>query len=220
MEGTAMDFWSVVLSSVGGSVALNLALAFLLREIISSRLKRAIDHEYKIKEALMKAELDGKLHAAEAATERLLDEHKTRFSKLHAARANAIKQLYRSLITLEEEVGAAIRPFRSAGTTAADEEKQRHAASVAYSNFSRLFTKNRIYFTEHDCGLIEKLRDQAKKAYIDYTTYDVLPDETMDVKERIEERKLQAEAYKAMVESFPKLRQELEKEFRKTLGFE
>ena len=61
-------------------------------------------------------------------------------------------------------------------------------------------------------------REIARKAYIDYTTFEVLPEE-LEVKDKIAERQLRYKAYEAMTNAFPALRKRLEDEFRAAMGF-
>lgn len=66
------DFWSIFSFSVGGASICSIALTFLLREWISNRLKKSIQHEY-----------DVKLEGYKAGYQKLLDENRIAYSWWH-----------------------------------------------------------------------------------------------------------------------------------------
>ena len=71
-----MGYWTTVLSSIGGSVGLTVLVGFLLRDWISTRIHKSIEHEYSVKEVKLKAELEGKLEGEKAAYQKVLDENR------------------------------------------------------------------------------------------------------------------------------------------------
>lgn len=82
-----MSGWiKILLSSVVFSTLASAALVWLLREWISARLKKSIQHEY-----------DVKLEAYKAAYQKMLAENEIRFGRWHEEKAKAIKDIYINL---------------------------------------------------------------------------------------------------------------------------
>jgi len=202
------DFWRPLFTAfVGGGAA---------STILSVWFKNRVKNEYKLKQIKLENELEGKLEGIKTGYQKVLDENQVRFSRLHADRADVIKELYRRLIKAEEEVGAAVSPMQPSSDEA--QKKQKQAAKQAFDEFSHYFTENRIFLTPQDCELLESLHQTAKNAWVDYTTYDWVRMEEMEAKDKIDKRQLQFKAYKTMVDEFKKRRLRLEQEFRLALG--
>ena len=81
-----MGFWTTLLSSAAFSAAVCGLVMWLLREWISTRLKKAIQHEY-----------DVKLEGYKAGYTRFLTENEIRFSRWHEEKLKAIKEVYSDL---------------------------------------------------------------------------------------------------------------------------
>jgi hypothetical protein len=209
-----MEAWQVIVASLGGSTMLTLALAFLLREWISTRIKKSIENEYKVKQMELKAELDGKLEGTRAGYKKVLDENQIRFSRLHEDRANAIRELFKRLVNAEENIGDAFSPRH---LTSDEKWTALRRAQAAFNEFCTFFTQNRIFLNDKDCELVEALRDTAKGAYIDFTTYDV-SGVALDDASSMNRQELKRAARKTMVGEFLQLRLRLEQEFRTALG--
>ena len=223
---SSWEFWRALGAGVGGAVTATALLVWLGKTWMTQRIQRSVDDVYKAKEQQRQAEyntvlethkahLSRELEGWKAGYQKALDENRVRFSRLHADRADAIRQLYLKLVTVEEAVGAVVNPVRLRSD---GEEKLREDMKKAFTDFAQFFTQNRIFFSTEDCECIEKLREIARKAYIDYTTFEVLPEE-LEVKDKIAERQLRYKAYEAMTNAFPALRKRLEDEFRAAMGF-
>jgi hypothetical protein len=70
----------------GGNAALLIALAFLLRSILTHRLTKDI----RVFEAELKAKADSSIEQAKHAMQLATTEHQVRFSKLHEKRAEVL----------------------------------------------------------------------------------------------------------------------------------
>lgn len=223
---TSWEFWRTLGAGLGGGVVATAILVWLGKTWMTQRIQRSVDDVYKAKEQQRQAEynlalethkvnLAREMEGWKAGYQKALDENRIRFSRLHVDRADAIRQLFVRMVTVEEAVGAVVNPVR---LKAGNEEKLREEMKKAFTDFAQYFTQNRIFFLPADCERIEKLREIARKAYIDYTTYEILPEE-LEAKDKIAERQLRHTAYEAMTKEFPALRKSLEAEFRAAMGF-
>jgi hypothetical protein len=147
---------------------------WLQKELLSNRIRAAIDHEYAVKEKRLEATLQGELEGVRAGYQKALEENQIRFSKLHAEQADVIKELYRRLADSHSkliELTAFLKP-------APKEEAERRDAEIAkaYSELHneawQYYLRNVVMLPSRLCDKIEKFHIVAKEVYIDYTLYD------------------------------------------------
>ncbi|MGA5663670.1 hypothetical protein ACPCZR_30170 [Bacillus bombysepticus] len=146
---------------------------------------------------------------------KLNDNYQIVFSKLHADRTETIKNLYNILCEIDQD----IRSLKWAEESNDIEylkvvERKLVTNSLEfYNNYQR----NRIYFSEDTCKLFElmhvKLADVNVPINVYYTYRGNLSEEDQ---EKETERKEKMKKY--MKEDIPKLKEEIEKEFKKILG--
>ena len=84
--------WITIVSSVGASTVVCAFVGWLLREWISVRLKKSIQHEY-----------DVKLEGFKAGYQKVLDENEIRFSWWHEKQAEALQEIYAMLVECQEK---------------------------------------------------------------------------------------------------------------------
>jgi len=220
------DFWTALFSGMGGTVVAIILLRFFCNAWLRRRIEGSVNDVYKAKEQERQAAYNTALetHKSHLAKEmegwktgyqNVLNECQVRFSRLHADRADAIRQLYVRLVKLEETLRAFVTP-----SYLVDNRGDKWLAEIrkVFFDFDQYFTQNRIFFSPTDCLCIDDLRKIAEKAYMDYTIYEVVPEE-LEVEDKIKERQLRYKAYLAMTEKFPALRINLEREFRAAMGF-
>jgi hypothetical protein len=217
-----MEAWKIIISSLGGSVVLSAFIVFLLREWISTRLKKSIEHEYATKQIELKAELDGKLEGTKAAYQQVLGENQIRFSRYHAEQADAIKGLYQLLAKMEQKLRFLTNPIQMMPVDKEERKnfyiKQRQDYIESFVTCRDDFQENRIFLSEELCGQCNQLLNIAHKVYNGFTVYDDCSDYEMDAENRKERRKLQRDAWKEFDGPFSKAKEQLETEFRKALG--
>ena len=222
---TSAEFWKAIATGLGGAATATLILVWLAKTWVGERIKRDVEDTYKAKEQQRqaefnqaleerKSELSKELEGWKAGYQKVLDENRVRFAKLHEDRVAAIKELFSRLVLAEEAVGAFVNPVRGIHD---DEQKLQDEARTAYHEFSVYFTNNRILFTEANCLLIEQIRNKAKDAYSDFTAYGSIPD-ARDIEARKQWRASRKAAYESMTGEFQKLRKQLEGEFRAAMG--
>lgn len=204
-----MQNYQIILGSVTLSSLLSAGIVVIMREWISTRIRASIEHEYKIKEISLKAELDGKLEGARAAYEKVLDENRIRFSRLYADQATATVTLYQRLYRMRARLNELTNKLQyvpdDPGKLQAFYDNQQRQAMEAFNACSAFFHENRILLPEDVCSEMDQLLTIAKKAYIDFQHRGTVP-------------KKWDEAYDAMQGPFASLKDKLEKRFRNILG--
>lgn len=149
--------WIEIIEFLGGATAISLTIAFLG--------KKAIE-----------AYLAGRVEAYKNNLERIANEHSIRFQRLHAERAEVIKDFYGKLSLLDDTLYSTLRPFQEIGEPELKEKVQR--LSEQFNDLRNYFLPKRIFFEEKLCDLIDRILEAAKVVFYDITT---LPVDTKDI---------------------------------------
>ena len=217
-----MTVWQVLWIILKDYGAPTVIVGIVLYIWIKYRLKSSIQHEYNVKLEEIKGRIKGESEAGVAAIkaehERLLTEHKIRFSQLHAKQARAIGEVYGALLQAEEDLGDAFNPARS--TDCSKEREKLDTARSSFERFSRVAMANRIYFGKLLCEKLDDLRKIAKDARGIFTMYQPIPDCHKDNSDIIADRNNRYQAYEQITEKFAMMREFLEDDFRAILGSE
>ena len=167
----------------------------------------------------IEAYLAGRVEAYKGELQRVNAEHGVRFQRLHAERAEVIKDFYAKLAILDETLGSTLAPFQHAnGNTLPDKVG---ALSQQFNETREYFLPRRIFFDEPTCELVDKVVLLARGIFYDITTYEVDPQHPQykyhpDIlKERHE---FWEKARGSHANEFASLKRKLEHEFRKLLG--
>ncbi|PES17528.1 hypothetical protein CN501_08285 [Bacillus cereus] len=155
-----------------------------------------------------------------AELQRINNKHQITFSKLHADRAEIIKGLYKVLVKLERSSLDLLDPQGIVNNTI-DESTMRGLVVKTAQHTNVLYDEykiNRIYFSEDICKLIESIivHMQVIGAYL----IDCPPNnigQELKGSIPIQDRTKELVAYR-ISEEIPKLKKDLEFEFRKLLG--
>jgi len=184
-------------------------LGFLLREWISSRIRNSIKHEYSVKEAKLKPELDGELVGLKAGYQKVLDENQIRFSRLYADQADASKTLYRLIHRMHSKLATLVSILRNAPSdpdeAKAHWDKQEKDALDAFDACNAFFHENRILLPEDVFAEMDEFLSIARKAYGDFNRRTTRPERWGD-------------ADHAMRGPAASLKRKLEARFRQILG--
>ncbi|MCQ6359966.1 hypothetical protein [Bacillus cereus] len=146
---------------------------------------------------------------------KLNDNYQIVFSKLHADRTETIKNLYNILY----EVYQNVRSLEWAEGKDDIEYLKVVARKLSDNSFElqNNYQRNRIYFSEDICKLFDLLNEKLGLVIVPINTYYThrgnLSEEDQ---EKEPERKEKMREY--MKEDIPKLKEEIEKEFKKILG--
>jgi hypothetical protein len=208
-------FWIAVLSAGTSSV-----VTVVIQPFAKYLFKYSLRHEYDVRLEELKGRIRGESEAAianlQAEHQRLLTEHKIRFSALHAEQAKVISQVYGAILQAEEDLADAFSPARSVDPQKKIDKLKK--ASESYESFSRLAMSSRIYFSKPLCERFDDLRNVAQGAYTLFTTWMPVPEGQRDTKDIIADRQNQYNAHQEITGKFALMRELLEDEFRAILG--
>jgi hypothetical protein len=200
--------WQSILTSFGGNAALLLALAFLIKTVISSRLSQEAD-AFRIQ---LRAQADVEIERLKSALQVAATEHQVRFAKLHEKRAEVIAELYRLLLDVPTSA------LKFILTDMRDPTQAENAHKKVFELYS-FISLNRIYLPGSVCGLLDnfegKLRHSVTFVEIYWTRIENPSPETVK-----QQNKVMLEACQALETDLPAIRKELETEFRILLGVE
>lgn len=215
---TSGVFWMTLATGIVGPTVATAMLVWLGKTWMTSRIQSSVNDIYKEKEQHRQADLNLQLETHKARLlqelegwklgyQKALDQNRVQFSRLHADRADAIRELYKRLVVVEHAVGVFVAPLRIEGSNG---DRRHEEVFKAFNEFSVFFVHNRIFFTESDCDLIEKLRMVALEVFVVYDGARMESDP--------DGRRDRFKAYQTMAEKFEPLRKQLEGEFRATMG--
>jgi hypothetical protein len=210
--GQAMNInWQVLLSTLGRGTAILAAAAWLIR----TALNHALTRDAEAFKARLKADTDIETEKLQSALQMVAFEHQTRFSNLHAKRAEVIAEIYSQMVDVEQH------GKRFVYVDVFDETREQ-----AYSEtikrlveFYFFLEKRRIYLPEDICTLMQKFVDSIRKSVIRTNIYEPIQ-QSFNQKVLEEKVKVIQEVNEAFEGSIPAARAALEKEFRSLLGAE
>lgn len=127
-----------------------------------------------------------------------------RAGALNERRAEIIGKVYELLVTAETRMADLVRVAESAGDRERRDERAKSAADAANA-FQEYSFAHRIYLDPDTAEALEKVRTHLVEVWVDYNTGQQLPE-------------LWVKAWKAHREEFPRLRKQLEEQFRAALG--
>lgn len=209
---TAWEHITGLAEGIGGGVAAVTAAAWLLRTWLGRKIQHQVEDAYKAKEqerqaaydrtlADHRSKLSQELEGWKAGYQKAIDENRIRFSKLHEERATAIKRLFFHLANLEIATQCYAAEILQHCT--ADEQCKKRVEK-ALTEFAGFFGENRIFFTENDCKLIERITAAVQTGYFG----------SMNPMDSHEFR----QAMTAIKDNVPDLRRTLERDFRTAIG--
>jgi hypothetical protein len=207
-----METWQVIVGSLVSSGVFSGLVVYVLREWMSTRIQKSIEHEYETKRIKMKADLDGQLEGLKSGYKRVLDENQIRFSRLHAEQAGAVKEVYQLLVDMEFKMKAMVTlQFAPSDPEEFNAffKKQQQDAAESYHACRDRYRRARILLPQGICLEIDKLLAIARRAFNDYNTSDTRTSHGGNSQDR---------AYEEMQGPFEEARKQLEDRFREILG--
>lgn len=170
--------------------------------------RRAVDAFFQSRIETHKAEL-----------QRSVTEHSVRFQKLHAERAEVIKDFYAQLAVLDNALVSTLRLFQAIGERPLTEKVSQLAEY--YNSLAEYFLPRRIFFDAPMCNLIDDILDTARGIFFDITAYQVdpqHPENKFDRQVLLERHEFWDKARATHKQEFAELKTKLETEFRGILG--
>jgi hypothetical protein len=203
-----MTIWQSLLLAFGGQVTLLVALAFLLKAIITHRLSQEAE-AFKVN---LQAQVNIEIERLRSSLQIVATEHQVRFSKLHEKRGEGIAELYRLIV---ETPVAAVKfiLFDNRDEALVQQAKERVRDLFTFLNLNRIYLPNTV------CQILDnyerRLRHSVASIMIYWTRIEY-PNAQM----REEQNRVMREACAELERDLPAIRQELESEFRQLLGVE
>ncbi len=195
--------WDEIIKFIGGSAVLIVAIAWLIRNLISQLLTKDIE-KYKFE---LKRDADKEIESLRASLNLEALTHQIRYSKLHDKRAQIIAELYGRLYEFQWAVSAFLRDFDK------DNEDNKTQSVQELDNksyeFKDYFDKHRIYFTENICSTVDELVNALYSAYVPLETRDRSDDKLKQV---------WGECADTVRNKYPAIKASLESDFRTILG--
>jgi hypothetical protein len=198
--------WQAVLVAFGGQAALLLAVAWLIKTLISNQLSKEAD-AFRIQ---LQAQASVEIERLRSALQITATERHVLFSKLHEKRAEVIEKLY--MLLLEAADAAKTFAANPNDTELSKEEWKQHM------ELYRFFHINKIYLPTALCTLLGKYETKLRLSIGAVKIYMSIENPRPEiVKEQITAMR---EAWRALDTDLPAIMGELEKEFRQLLGVE
>lgn len=219
-QGVVTDF----VATVGGGGVCVAAVAWLLRGVITGRLrvsseteiervKGALTRDLRTFEMQLKSNADGEIERLKSALQAAAIEHQVRFSKLHEKRAEVIADLYRLLVQAEME---GLRYMHQLGKVPDDPRGQDPPAVRKLLELDKFVDIHRIYLPQHVCDLLGELIAKIRTPVVHGVVYgDIDYAPSGIIAEKHEGFMKALEAFQGAI---PKTRRTLEEEFRAMLG--
>ena len=192
--------WQAIIEFLGGATVFAVVLGYLGQ--------RAID-----------AYAAGRLEKYKGDLQRAATDHSIRYQRLHAERAEAIRDFYAYLSQLDEALQSTLARFQ----VSQDRPLREKIAelSLHFNSTRDYFVPRRIFFEESTCILVDGILDLAKGIFFDTTAYEPDPEHPQykyDRKLLLERAEFWQKARAAHSAEFVQLKRALENAFRQLLG--
>jgi len=146
-----MSTMQIILTSIGGSAVLFAVVGWLAKSIIAQFLEKDFER-FKLN---LQANAQMELEKFKAELARSSYQHQITFGRLHEKRTEIIADLYAKIIDLQDSVEVFVRNVMG---VAPDKNKDNlKLIWKAADSFKECYRKNKIFFSEDMCELIEDL---------------------------------------------------------------
>lgn len=158
-----------------------------------------------------------------------LEEYKSTLSiiqskqtSLHTERLKIVEELYEKLVDLNSSMFVLTNPVKQSEKNFKEYEAElTENASKSYNALNTFFQKKRIYFNEKTCAIMDEMLNAFHQAYWDYHEHKFYEGTGVTDRETIvEARKKMMDSYKSVKDEIPKIRKNLEEDFRRLLDVE
>jgi hypothetical protein len=216
-----MNTLQTILTILGSISAVSAAIIYIGKRIIDKTLDIGLE---KYKASLNKelethkSELTKGMEEFKANLQILNLERQIKYSRLHEERGKSIKETYELLIDLQEKLEYFTTIFQGPQWTT-DHEREKGAIE-SRANLYRYFQRNRIYYPEAICSLIDEILSVSHNIIVDMSVAKVTAVDAYSGPERALAKKEWREANSKVSSEIGAARQKLQKEFKKILGVE
>lgn len=203
-----LEYWQVLIATLGGSAVLLLAVGFLVRNLITHLLSKDVER--------FKADLQ---HNATIQLERALIElrqqtleHEVRFRHLHEKRSLVIAELYSRIVEAIQKLEYAFQPVEWFNQP--PRNKKLEEAQPALYALHQYFEQHRILFPELLAANVHSFIEKLGGWFHEYQIWSEMADDELAKQNKIAAVRT---AWKGLKDEVPVLKLSLETEFRKLL---
>ncbi|MCM3216746.1 hypothetical protein ABER75_11645 [Niallia taxi] len=214
---------SQIISGLGiftaGSIVITSILGFIAKSIFNNWMNNRSLHyktELDNKSSIYKANLDKEMEHFKLKLQIETTEHQIKYTKLHEDRANTIKELYKYIVNMEQSLNSLVSLYEFHGEDGKEKKAQKYMQS--FNTAYEYYHINKIYLSENTCSIIDSLLDELRGIWSEFYSYDLINGLSEKHVERQEQREVWRTCYKEMKEKVPKIKRDLENDFRSMLG--
>lgn len=203
--------WENILQNLGIFGLFAGLLTWLIKSAIQNYINRSFksyEKELEIKSEDYRLKLDKNLEEYK----RDLQLYRQKQERLHVRRSQVLEEIYKRIVILDFAMQEMTNLFKQVMKDYEEEEKKRiEKAGNAYNNFLQYYKEHKIFFTNHTCEILDNLVKKFFDSLWDYSYYKGSTDLDLEKKK---------EAYQNIKSEIPKVKEEIEKEFRTYIGVE
>ena len=214
--------WPTFLASIGGSAVVGLGAAYaIVQTFFKKKIEAEVQSKYDEALANLNAKNSQELECFKAAYKKSLDENQIRFSKLYAEKADAIKELYKRMVKLNDYLLELTFP----GLPESIENKEEYLAKQSkntfytYNDCKNYFSINEILLSRKLCTKLSYFFDKSDNAIFNHgmaSRYKGVKSEIL----KQEAEKCYIEAYNIAHNELKSILEELKADFRAILNGE
>jgi hypothetical protein len=142
----------------------------------------------------------------------------TKVTTLHNKRFKVIEEMYSRIVDLQISMLRLTNPIKFAEDYQKELEKLTLESNESFQNFNIYFEKNRFYFNDFTCGILEQIRKVNHAAIWDFNEHRIYEGSEVEDRKLIKEaRQKMLKAYDLIKDEIPKLRESLDNDFKKIL---
>jgi hypothetical protein len=201
--------WAEIIKELGIVGLITSAIGWLVKtlsEHVMNKSFKSFEKELAVKADIYKAELDKDLETFKKD----LNFDLTKRERLHQRRLDILGELYKKIVDLDFAMLELTAIFKRVAKDFDEEEKKRiEKAGNAYNEFLQYYKVNKIYFRYETC----KILDNLVAGY-----FDALWDYTFEKRMGTPDPELAKKAYEKMQTEVPKVKEQIESDFRKYFG--
>lgn len=202
--------WTAILMNLGGFTLLISSITYLFKTLFENFLNRKFLHfekELERKVDIYKIELDKDLESYKKDLNLKLIKNE----KLHQKRLEVLEDFYKKIVELHSCMKDLTNLLKIVNQDFDKEEEERiKNTGNAYNSFLKYYQLHKIYFRPDTCQIIEKLNEGYRDTLWNYTRN--------SRNKKIYNYEIEEKLYLNMQTEIPKVKEQIEAEFRKYFG--
>jgi hypothetical protein len=200
------------LTTVGGGGVILAAAAWLIEKVLDNKFAR----DMEAFRSRLKADADVQIEKLKNSLQMTAVEHQVRFSKLHAERAEAIRDIYTQMVGVQW-LGQRFA-YSGMGSDQWNHQEDYNKTMKKIEEFAFFIDTRRFYLPRGICNLLDQFVDALRKTVIPIGVYGAIAFPNAET--QTQRNKAAMDAFAAFEGKIPQVRTALETEFRAILGVE